>query len=400
MTVFTAVVFVLASVVLFARRRLAPEGSVEILVNEQKHLAATTPDKLLWALAAQGVYLPAACGGRGSCGQCRVVVSGGGGGLLPTEANHITRQDAAHGVRLACMVTVRDNLSIRLPPALLEAKQWRSRVRSNRNLTTYLKELVLEVPEDLGLSFEAGDYLLLEADPQRIRFADFDIDAEYRAEWERHGLFDLVAHITEKTTRAYSLANHPLEPGVLKLVVRIAIPPPSAPRDAPPGSVSSYVFSLEPGDLVTLSGPFGEFHARDTDREMVFVGGGAGIAPMRAIILDQLLRKQTHRKMSFWYGTRSLRELCYADDFQRLAATYDNFDYHVALSEPESDGGWQGPVGLIHTVLYQHYLQDHPYPEEAEYYLCGPPLMSGAVLAMLEDLGVDRESVFFDDFGG
>jgi Na+-transporting NADH:ubiquinone oxidoreductase subunit F len=297
------------------------------------------------------------------------------------------------------MVTVRENLSIRLPPALLEAKQWRSRVRSNRNLTTYLKELVLEAPEDLELPFEAGEYVLLEADPQRIRFADFDIDAEYRAEWERHGLFDLVADIEVKTTRAYSLASYPSERGILKLVVRIAIPPPSAPPDAPPGRVSSYLFGLKPGDVATLSGPFGEFHASDSDREMVFVGGGAGIAPMRAIIFDQLLRKRTHRKMSFWYGARSLRELCYADDFERLAATHDNFGYHVALSQPEEGSGWQGSRGLIHTVLYRQYLQDHPCPEEAEYYLCGPPLMSGAVLAMLEDLGVDRDSVFFDDFG-
>jgi Na+-transporting NADH:ubiquinone oxidoreductase subunit F len=287
-----------------------------------------------------------------------------------------------------------------LPPALLEAKQWRSRVRANRNITTFLKELILEVPEDLELSFEAGDYLLLEADPQQIRFADFDIDTEYRAEWERHGLFDLVADITEKTTRAYSLANHPLEPGILKLVVRIAIPPAHAPPGAPPGSGSSYVFSLKAGDVVTLSGPFGEFHARDTDREMVFVGGGAGIAPMRAIILDQLLRKQTRRKMSFWYGARNLRELCYVDDFQQLAEKHDNFAYHVALSEPEPGDDWRGPQGFIHTVLYNNYLQVHPSPEEAEYYLCGPPLMGGAVLAMLEDLGVDRDSVFFDDFGG
>lgn len=399
MAVLTAIVFVLASTVLLARRRLAPEGAVEILVNDQRHLAATSPDKLLWALAAEGIYLPAACGGRGSCGQCRVVVSGGGGGLLPTEANHLTRHDVAKGVRLACMVTVRDNLSIRLPPALLDAKQWRSRVRSNRNLTTYLKELVVEVPGDLDLSFEAGDYVLMEAGPQHIRFANFDIDAEYRDEWEHHGLFDLVADITEPTTRAYSLANHPLEPGVLKLVVRIAIPPPHAPRDAPPGRVSSYVFGLEPGDMVTLSGPFGEFHARDTEREMVLVGGGAGIAPMRAIILDQLLRKRSSRKMSFWYGARNLRELCYAGDFQRLASAHDNFEYHVALSEPDADSTWQGSRGLIHSVLYEQYLEDHPCPERAEYYVCGPPLMSGAVLAMLEDLGVDRDSVFFDDFG-
>jgi len=398
--VFTMIVFLLSVLVLVARRRLTPESSVEILVNDQQKLTATTPDKLLWALAAQGIFLPAACGGRGSCGQCRVVVNSGAGGLLPTEANHINPRDAARGVRLACMVSVRDNLSIRLPAALLEAKQWRSRVRSNRNLTTYLKELVLEIPEDLDLSFEPGDYVLLEAEPRQIRFSEFVIDEEYRAEWERHDLFALTADIAQKTTRAYSLANHPLERGVLKLVVRIAIPPPDAPADAPPGSVSSYVFSLAPGDLVTLSGPFGEFHARETDREMIFVGGGAGIAPMRSIILDQLLRKQTRRKLSFWYGARNLRELCYADEFEQLARAHDNFEYHVALSEPEPGSSWQGARGFIHSVLLQQYLLNHPSPEEAEYYLCGPPLMSGAVLAMLEDLGVDRESVSFDDFGG
>jgi Na+-transporting NADH:ubiquinone oxidoreductase subunit F len=399
MAVFTTVVLLLAIVVLLARRALVPQEAVEIVVNDQQHLAATTGDKLLWALAVQGVYLPAACGGRGSCGQCRVVVSRGGGALLPTEANHITRRDAAEGVRLACMVTVREDLSVRLPAALLEAKQWRCRVRSNGNLTTYLKELVLELPDELEMTFEAGDYVLLEAPPQQIRFADFAIDDEYRSEWVRHGLLDLVANVAETTTRAYSLANHPLESGVLKLVVRIAIPPPDAPLDTPPGKVSSYVFGLKPGDEVTLSGAFGEFHARDSDREMVFIGGGAGIGPMRAIIFDQLLRKRTDRKMSFWYGARNLQELCYADDFERLAAVHDNFTYRVALSEPDADAGWEGARGLIHTVVFRQYLQDHPSPEEVEYYLCGPPLMSGAVLAMLEDLGVDRDSVFFDNFG-
>jgi len=298
------------------------------------------------------------------------------------------------------MVALRGDVSVRLPPALLEARQWHSRVRSNRNLTTYMKELVLELPEGLDMSFAAGGYILLEAPAARIGFDEFDIDEEYRAEWERRGLFGLVAQIDETTTRAYSLANHPMETGILKLAVRIAIPPPDAPPDAPPGKVSSYVFGLQPGDVATLSGPYGEFHARDSEREMVLIGGGAGIAPMRAIIFDQLLRKQTNRLMSFWYGARNLRELCYASDFEELAAAHDNFSYHVALSEPQADADWTGARGLVHSVVYEEYLQHHQCPEDAEYYLCGPPLMSGAVLAMLEDLGVDRDSVFYDDFGG
>lgn len=398
MALFTLVVVVLSVLVLVARRQLIPEVSVDVLVNEQQHVTGRSGDRLLWALADHGIYLPAACGGRGSCGQCRVVVSRGGGGLLPTEATHVTRLDAAKGVRLACMVTLREALSVRVPPDLLEAKRWQSRVLSNRSLTTYLKELVLEFPDELELAFEAGDYVLLEAPAGRVRYADFDIDAEYRSEWQHHGLFDLVAEIDMPTSRAYSLANHAGE-RQLKLVVRIAIPPPHGPPGCLPGKVSSYVFGLRPGDLVTLSGPFGEFHARASGREMILIGGGAGIAPLRAIILDQLLDRHADRRISFWYGARNPRELCYEEEFQKLADDHENFSYHVALSDPDVGPEWDGPRGLIHKVVLREYLRSHPRPEDAEYYLCGPPLMSSAVLAMLEDLGVDRDSVIFDDFG-
>lgn len=399
MILFTTVVLLLAALVLLARRTLAPAHAVEIVVNERRHLPATTGEKLLWALAARDIHLPAACGGRGSCGQCRVVVTDGGGPFLPTEANHISRRDAAMGMRLACMVTLHEDVGVRLPDALLEARAWRSRVRSNRNLTTYLKELVLELPDGLDLTFAAGDYVLVEAPAQTVAYADLDIDPQYRDEWRRRGLFDLVAHIDVPTTRAYSVASHALERGVLKLVVRIAIPPPDAPAGAPPGKVSSWIFGLAPGDMVSLSGPFGTFHARDSEREMILVGGGAGIAPLRAMVFDQLLVRRTQRRLSLWYGARNMHELCYAEEFEALAARHDNFTYHVALSDPDVDAAWTGPRGFIHRVLLQDYLQDHPAPEEAEYYLCGPPLMSSAVVAMLEDLGVDRDSILHDDFG-
>jgi Na+-transporting NADH:ubiquinone oxidoreductase subunit F len=404
MLVFTTVVLLLATFVLVARRGLAPTREVQITVNDGQQLAATTGDKLLWALAVQGIHLPAACGGRGSCGQCRVIVTAGGGEALPTEENHISRQDVAAGTRLACMVALHDDVSVSLPASMLQAREWQSRVRSNRSITTYLKELVLELPGDLDLTFAAGDYVLLRAPVQTVRYADFDIDPQYREEWQRRGLLDLVTVIDVPTTRAYSLASHPLETrssegGVLKLVVRIAIPPPDAPTDVPPGKVSSWVFGLAPGDSVTLSGPFGTFHVRDSDREMVLIGGGAGIAPLRAMVFEQLLVRRTQRRLSLWYGARNLRELCYAQEFEALAADHENFSYHLALSDRDVEADWPGSRGYIHHILFQQYLQHHPCPEDADYYLCGPPLMSSAVMTMLEDLGVGRDSVFYDDFG-
>jgi Na+-transporting NADH:ubiquinone oxidoreductase subunit F len=395
----TTIVFLLSLVVLLVRRALVPGEDVEILINDQRSVRGDAGEKLLWALAAHEIYLPAACGGRGSCGQCRIEVVRGGGAISPAEANHVARRDAARGVRLACMVTLGDDVAVHLPPELLEIRRWSSKVLANRHVTTYLKELTLELPPGFDFTFDAGAYVQLEAPPGTVRFDGFDIAVEYAAEWRRHGLQDLAVEIPETTTRAYSLANHPGEAGAIKLVVRIALPPPDAPAGTPPGRVSSYVFGLKPGDEVWLSGPFGEFRARDTGREMVLIGGGAGIAPLRAIVLDQLVNKRSKRKISFWYGARNERELCYHSEFTELARCHENFAYHVALSDLAPDSTWHGLTGLVHTVVYREYLEGHPYPEEAEYYLCGPPLMSSAVLAILEDIGVDRDSVFFDDFG-
>jgi Na+-transporting NADH:ubiquinone oxidoreductase subunit F len=318
---------------------------------------------------------------------------------LPTETQHISRREAAEGYRLACMLKVREDLSIQVPAGILEAERWNCRVVSNRKLSTYLMELTLAPPAGEAISFEAGDYVLVEAPAGRVRFADFQIDPDYRADWERHDLLGYEVDIPEPTTRAYSLGNPPSEGDVLVLVIRIALPPVNAPSGTPPGKVSSYLFGLRPDDEVAISGPFGEFHARESDREMILIGGGAGIAPLRAIVRDQLIGRNSGRRMSFWYGCRNLKELVYAEEFRALAEQHENFTYHVALSRPDPEDDWRGSREFVHKLVYDEYLQHHPRPEDAEYYLCGPPMMSSAVLAMLEDLGVERDSIFFDDFG-
>lgn len=395
-TVFSAVVVALALLVLAARHWLAPSGRVEVLLNGRTRLDVAAGDRLLWALAEQAVYLPAACGGRGTCGQCRVVVERGAEALLPTEVAHIGRRDAARGVRLACMTVVRDALAISVPEDLLAARRWRCRVESNRSITTFLKELVLAMPDGQRIEFEAGDYVLLEATPHRVRFADFDIPAQYRDDWRRYQLMGLESVSAETLVRAYSLANAPSDAGRIVLVVRIATPPPGAPG-TPPGVVSSFVFGLRPGDSVAISGPFGTFHARDTEKDMVLIAGGAGIAPIRSLVLDQLERS-TGRKLGLWYGVRNVKELCYHEELTALAAAHDNFTYMAALSERAPDD-WPGPTGFIHDVVRARYLAPHPAPEEAEYYLCGPPVMSAAVLQTLDDFGVEPDNIFFDDFG-
>jgi Na+-transporting NADH:ubiquinone oxidoreductase subunit F len=394
----TTIIVVLASIVVLAHRLLVPSGDASILINDSRSMLVPAGDKLLWTLAEQGVYLPAACGGRGSCGQCRLVVERGGGEPLLTEMAQISRRDLKRNWRLACMVTVREDLEINLPEAIFEARQRTCRVRSNRNVSTFQTEIVLELDAADEFDFEPGSYMLLDAPAGRTRFADFDIEEDYRQEWQRNDLLDLVAERDELTMRAYSITNHPLERGVVMFLIRIALPPPNAPGGTPPGKVSSFVFGLKPGDTVTISGPFGSFRAQDSTREMVFIGGGAGMAPFRSMIFDQLLHKKSGRKVTFFYGARSLSDLCYQADFDELAARFDNFDWHVALSGPQPDGKWTGRTGFIHTVVYDAYLEKHPQPELAEYYICGPPVMINAVLAMLEDLGVERDNIFIDDF--
>jgi len=397
--VFTAIVMVLVVTVLVVRARLAPSGTVEVVINDERRLAGPAGTHLLETLSSAGILFPSACGGKGTCGLCRIVVRAGGGAPLPMESDLISRRDIASGVRLACQVKLTQPVAVRVPEEILGVRELRCRVRSNRNVATFMKELILDLPPGEVLDFQAGAFVQLTAPPFHARFADFDVDAPYRDAWERMGLLRLEVDSSRPETRAYSLANHPGEKDIVMLVVRIATPPPGSPDDAPPGIVSSYIFQLAPGDEVSIAGPFGNFHAEDTEREMVFVGGGAGMAPMRSHVFDQLERLGTSRKITFWYGARDLGELFYTEDFDRLAAAHENFEWHAALSEPKPDDDWSGPVGFIHDVLRERFLEQHPAPEDCEYYLCGPPMMIDATVAMLDELGVAPEDIHYDDFG-
>ena len=399
-TLFTGIVISLAVLILLARLRLVPSGDVMINVNGERDLAVPAGGKLLNALTAQELFLPAACGGGGTCGQCRVKVLEGGGALLPTEASHISKREAVAGERLACQVSVNQDMRIEVPEDVFGVNKWECTVRSNDNVATFIKELVAELPAGEKIDFRAGGYVQIECPVYRLSFRDIDIPEQYRGDWERFKLFDLESVVTQPQTRAYSMANYPEENDVIMLNVRIATPPPSAPAGTPPGVMSSYIFGLKPGDKVTVSGPYGDFLAKDTDAEMVFVGGGAGMAPMRSHILDQLLRIKTERKMSFWYGARSLREAFYTEEFDELEAKRENFSWHLALSEPLPEDNWDGYTGFVHDVLLENYLKNHPAPEDCEYYLCGPPMMNTAVISMLDSQGVDRENIMLDDFGG
>jgi Na+-transporting NADH:ubiquinone oxidoreductase subunit F len=397
---FTVVVIGLGVIILLARGALIPAGDLTILVNGERELHVPAGDKLLNVLSAAGLYLPSACGGGGTCGQCRCRLKSGGGELLPTEKAHINRRDARAGFRLACQVTVNDDLDIEVPEAVFGVNRWETTVRSNDNLATFIKELVLELPPGERMNFRAGGYVQVECPSYRLSYRDIDVPAVYREEWERYRLFDLESVVTAPDVRAYSMANYPEEDDIIMLNVRIATPPPQAPAGTPPGVMSSWIFGLKPGDKVWVSGPYGEFFARETDAEMVFVGGGAGMAPMRSHIFDQLKRLKTNRKISFWYGARSLREAFYVEAFDALAAEHDNFSWHLALSEPLPEDDWQGFTGFVHDVLHDNYLADHPAPEDCEYYLCGPPVMNSAVIAMLDAEGVPARNILLDDFGG
>lgn len=396
--VFTAIVMLAVAAVLAVRTAMVAGGTATVTVNDTRAVDVPTDVKLLWGLADAGIHVPAACGGRGTCGQCRVLVREGAGKALAIEAARIARRDLARGMRLACQVAVREDLRIEVPDEILSARRMVCTVASARNVATLIREITLDTPPGERFGFRAGGYIQIECPPFSARFRDFDIEPEYRAEWDRLDLWRYAIASHRPTTRAYSLANHPGE-AVIMLNVRIALPPPGAPPSAPPGTVSSYLFQLKPGDPVTISGPFGAMHATDSDREMVFVGGGAGMAPLRSLILDQLVGIGTRRPISFWYGARSRRELFYADQFALLAKTHPNFRWTVALSEPLPDDHWSGPTGFIHDVLYEQLLKEHPEPEECEYYLCGPPLMIRAVLRTLDAFGVPPENIMFDDFG-
>ncbi|OLQ95844.1 NADH:ubiquinone reductase (Na(+)-transporting) subunit F [Vibrio ponticus] len=398
---FTLIILALVLVILFAKSKLVPTGDITISVNDDPNLAIVTQPggKLLTALAGAGVFVSSACGGGGSCGQCRVKVKSGGGDILPTELDHITKGEAREGERLACQVAMKTDMDIELPEEIFGVKKWECTVISNDNKATFIKELKLQIPDGESVPFRAGGYIQIEAPAHHVKYADYDIPQEYREDWEKFNLFRYESKVNEETIRAYSMANYPEEHGIIMLNVRIATPPPNNP-DVAPGIMSSFIWSLKEGDKCTISGPFGEFFAKDTDNEMVFVGGGAGMAPMRSHIFDQLKRLHSKRKMSFWYGARSKREMFYVEDFDGLAAENDNFVWHCALSDPLPEDNWDGYTGFIHNVLYENYLRDHEAPEDCEYYMCGPPMMNAAVIGMLKDLGVEDENILLDDFGG
>ena len=396
---FTFIVMSLVFLILAARSRLVATGQVNIVINDEKTIHAPVGTKLLGALADAKLFVASACGGGGTCGQCKVKVHEGGGVILPTETSHINKREAAAGERLSCQVMVKQDMRIEVPREVFGIKRWQCRVRSNRSVATFIKELVLELPEGEELNFRAGGYIQIEAPPHELDYADFEIPDKFRDDWERFDLFKLHSKVEEPVMRAYSMANYPEEKGIVMLNVRVATPPPRMPG-VPPGYMSSYIFGLKPGDTVTISGPYGEFFAKKTRAEMCFIGGGAGMAPMRAHIFDQLKRIDSTRKMTFWYGARSKREMFYHEEFEELARTHDNFTWHIALSDPLPEDEWQGDTGFIHEVLYDKYLKDHPAPEDIEYYICGPPMMTQAVLKMLADLGVEKENILLDDFGG
>jgi len=396
--VFTGILLLLAVLILIVRAKLVPQGDVTIRVNDELDIKTPVGGRLMGALSDGGVFVPSACGGGGTCGQCRVKVHKGGGSLLPTEASLITKREAAAGERLACQVAVSQDLTITVPEDVFGVQKWQCSVRSNDNVATFIKELVLELPAGETLDFKAGGYIQIECEPHELNYSSFDIGEQYLETWTKYSLLEISSVVTEPAIRAYSMASYPEENTIIMLNVRIATPPPGADK-IPTGIMSSYIFNLKPGDPVTISGPYGEFLAKDTDAEMVFIGGGAGMAPMRSHIFDQLKRLHSNRKISFWYGARSLREAFYVDEFDELERNHENFNWNLALSDPLPEDNWEGMVGFIHEVLYENYLKDHPAPEDCEYYMCGPPMMIAAVERLLYNLGVEEENVLFDDFG-
>ncbi|HIC56334.1 MAG TPA: NADH:ubiquinone reductase (Na(+)-transporting) subunit F [Acidobacteria bacterium] len=397
----TVVVVSLVGVLMLARRQLVATGDVIITVNgdAEKALQTSAGSTLLGTLADNQIFIPSACGGKGTCGVCTVKVLDGGGAILPTERSHISRGEVRDCVRLSCQVKVKQDLDIEIPPEIFNVRQWQCRVRSNHNVATFIKELVLELPAGEDVPFRAGGYIQIEAPAGTYDYKNYAVEEEYKADWDQFNLWRYKAVLDEPVTRAYSMANYPDEKGVIMLNVRIASPPPRAPAGTPPGKMTSYLFSLKPGDEVTISGPFGEFFAKDTQTEMIYVGGGAGMAPMRSHIFDQFRRLNTNRSVSFWYGARSLQEAFYVEDFDAIASEHTNFKWHLALSEPLPEDEWTGKTGFIHQVLYDNYLKDHQAPEDVEYYLCGPPMMLQACMDMLDSLGVEQDNILFDDFG-
>jgi Na+-transporting NADH:ubiquinone oxidoreductase subunit F len=397
--IFTGIVIALVLGIIGAKSKLVAEGDVEILINHEKKIHVPVGSKLLGALAENGLFVSSACGGGGTCGQCKVKIHSGGGEILPTELGHITKREAALGERLSCQVSVKHNMDIEVEDEVFGIKKWECTVKSNHNVATFIKELVLELPKGEAINYRAGGFIQIECPAHVAKFSDFDVEKEYREDWDKFNLWRYVSTVKEPALRAYSMASYPEEKEIM-LNVRIATPPPRADESVPPGIMSSYIFDLKPGDKCTISGPYGEFFAKDTNAEMIFVGGGAGMAPMRSHIFDLLRRLKSKRKMSFWYGARSKREMFYVEDFDMLAKENPNFTWHVGLSDALPEDNWKGYTGFIHNVLFENYLKNHPAPEDCEYYLCGPPMMNTSVVKLLLDNGVEPENIMLDDFGG
>lgn len=398
---FTVIILALVAILMVAKTQLVPASDVKIVINGDiaNPVITRSGGTLLGALAERKIFIPSACGGKGSCGVCKVHVHKGGGEMLPTETGWISRGDARLGCRLACQVKVKQDMEIEVEPEVFSVQKWQCTVVSNVNVATFIKEFKLRLPEGDSVPFRAGGYIQIECPPHVANYKDYQIEPEYRGDWDKFNLWQFVSKVDETVTRAYSMANYPGEEGIIMLNVRIASPPPRQP-ELPPGKMSSYIFKCLPGDKVTISGPFGEFFARQTDNEMVFVGGGAGMAPMRSHIFDQFKRIHTSRKVTFWYGARSWREAFYVEDFNEIQAANDNFQWFIALSEAQPEDNWNGLTGFIHNVVRSEYLSRHPSPEDIEYYLCGPPMMNTSVIKMLGDLGVEPENIMLDDFGG
>ena len=398
---FTVVVVMLVFIILAAKSKLVASGDITISINDDPEKAIKTKagGKLLGALADSGIFLSSACGGGGTCGQCRVHIKSGGGEILPTEMGHISKGEAREGCRLSCQVSVKSDMEIEVEEEIFGIKKWDCEVISNDSKATFIKELKMAIPDGESVPFRAGGYIQIEAPPHHVKYKDFDVPEKFRGDWERFNFFSLESKVDDETIRAYSMANYPDEEGIIMLNVRIATPPPNN-LSLPCGKMSSYIWSLKKGDKVTISGPFGEFFAKETEAEMVFIGGGAGMAPMRSHLFDQLRRLKSKRKISFWYGARSKREMFYVEDFDMLAAENDNFEWHVALSDPQPEDNWDGYTGFIHNVIYENYLKKHKAPEDCEFYMCGPPMMNKAVINMLKDLGVEDDNILLDDFGG
>lgn len=396
---FLALQLLLVTVIVVAKKTLLPSGEISIQINEEKQFSAKPGGKLLTTLADEGIILSSACGGGGSCGQCRCIVKEGGGAILPTEKGQINNRDAKAGLRLSCQVAVKRDMEIEVPPEMLDAKKWQCKVVSNNNVATFIKELVIGLPEGESVDFRAGGYIQIEVPPHTLEYQNFDIDERFLADWTKFKMFQYKSHVYVPVTRAYSMANYPGEKGIIKLNIRIASPPPGGPP-VPPGQVSSYVFNLQPGDDVTIAGPFGEFFMDDSDSEVILIGGGAGMAPLRSHVFDLFKAKKTDRLVSFWYGGRSLKEVFYTEEFKEIERNHDNFSFHLALSDPQPEDNWTGHKGFIHLVLLEQYLKDHPAPEDINYYLCGPPVMNAAIFEMLDQLGVEKDNIHCDDFGG